>query len=82
MQRNGTSTSVTVTMEEKQLTDDISLFDELENRSLKNSSSDLGKMCPDPKDNRRLSELQRMTDTLNEYSKLINWLPNLFSRFM
>ncbi|CAG9529615.1 unnamed protein product, partial [Cercopithifilaria johnstoni] len=55
MQRNGTSTTVTVNVEEdKPLADDISLFDELENHSLKNRSIDLEKMCPNPEDNRKL----------------------------
>ncbi|KAK6103236.1 N-terminal region of glycosyl transferase group 7 family protein [Brugia pahangi] len=54
MQRNGTSTTLIVNMDDKPLAEDIPLFDELENRLLKNRSDDLKKICPDPEDNRKL----------------------------
>ncbi|OZC10046.1 hypothetical protein X798_02894 [Onchocerca flexuosa] len=47
MQRNGTSAIVTVNVDDKLLTEDISLLDEFEKHSLK-------KLCPNPEDNRKL----------------------------
>ncbi|VDO77689.1 unnamed protein product, partial [Onchocerca flexuosa] len=46
MQRNGTSAIVTVNVDDKLLTEDISLLDEFEKHSLK-------KLCPNPEDNRK-----------------------------
>ncbi|VDN86312.1 unnamed protein product [Brugia pahangi] len=60
MQRNGTSTTLIVNMDDKPLAEDIPLFDELENRLLKNRSDDLKKICPDPEDNRKLSKLCKL----------------------
>ncbi|EJW74824.1 hypothetical protein WUBG_14268 [Wuchereria bancrofti] len=54
MRRNGTSTTLIVNMDDKPLVEDIPLFEELENRLLKNRSDDLKKICPDPEDNRKL----------------------------
>lgn len=78
MQRNGTSTTFTVIMEDKSLADDISLFDELENRSLKNRSNDMKNICPDPEDNRKLSKLQEIIHFFSIYMNLLSMTTILY----
>lgn len=58
MQRNRSSTFNDI-IEDKPLTNDLPLFDELQNRLFRNRSEDLVKMCPNPEENKKLSKLEK-----------------------